>query len=224
MCHTDSDTATIDATEGCCGGNARDLDAGRGSGHWLGEAPLDQRLPDALRTALGRFFGVESVDTLADWAEQIRRLIGSESVDSEHLCHAGEETAHWGAVDGERYYFRCFYDAVILAALENRPVDIRTLSPDGAVVEARAVGSEALSSAPATAIFSLGIALDARERSSDPPTLQDGYAVICPYVTAFPDRDAYEAWAADVPAATVATPLSDATAFARALTTEGDDD
>jgi hypothetical protein len=97
---------------------------------------------------------------------------------------------------------------------------VHTVSPEGAVVEARAVGTEELSVTPQTAVFSLGIAVDAHEQSGGNPTLQDSYAAICPYVKAFPDRDAYKAWADEVAAATVATPLSGATAFARALTDE----
>jgi hypothetical protein len=224
MCNVDSNTTTAAATNGRCGGNAEKPETEREPGHWLGEDTLDQQLPDDLRTALGRFVGIQSVDTLAVWSEQIRQLTGGGSIDVEQLCHTDETTAHWGEVDGERYHFRCFYDAVILAALEDEPVDIHTVSPDGVVVEARAAGSETLSVTPDTAVFSLGIALDAHEPSGGDPTLQDGYAAICPYVKAFPDRDAYEAWATGVPAATVGMPLSGATAFARALTRAGNYD
>jgi len=222
MSHTDGDPTTGDATDGCCGSNVRDTETTRGSGHWLGELTLDTQLPDDVQAALGRFVGVESVETLAEWSEQIRRLTGGGSIDVSSLCHTDEAADHWGEVDGERYHFQCFYDAVILAALEDKPVNIHTVSPGGEVVKAHAVGSEELSVTPDTAVFSLGIALDAGEQSDGNPTLQDGYAAICPYVKAFPDRDAYEAWAETVPAATVATPLSGATAFARTLTAEVD--
>jgi len=223
MSDTDGDTTTIENTDSCGGSTEQETDT-RSGGHWLAEVTLDKQLPDDLRTALGRFLGVESVDTLADWGEQIRRRTGGGPIDVEHLCHTDGESAHWGSIDGERYYFQCFYDAVMLAALENDPVDIHTVSPDGVAIEARAVGSEELSVTPDTAVFSLGIALDAHEQSGGDPTLQDGYAAICPYVKAFPDREAYETWATEVPAATVGTPLSGATAFARALTRAGNYD
>ncbi|MBX0298159.1 organomercurial lyase [Haloarcula nitratireducens] len=223
MCHPNSDTTTDDATDGCCDSTAQDTAADRGADYWLGEATLDQQLPAELQTALGRFVGVESVETLADWAEQIRQQVGGGAIDVEQLCHTDEDTVHWGVVDGERYSFQCFYDAVILAALEAEPVALHTVSPDGVAIEAHVVESEELSVTPDTAVFSLGIASDAGERSGGTPTLQDGYAAICPYVKAFPDREAYEAWAGDVPAATVAMPLSGATAFARALTREEND-
>lgn len=221
MSNTDSETTTDD---GCCGVDAENTESKQTASHLLGEVTLDQQLPDRLQATLGRFFGLDSVETLNEWGEQIRRRTGGGSIDVDQLCHTDEESDHWGKADGERFHFQCFYDAVLLAALEDRPVDIHTVSPDGTVIEARAVGGEELTVTPETAVFSLGIAVDAHERSGGSPTLQDSYAAICPYVKAFPDREAYHQWADDVPAATVATALSGATAFARALTTEGDDD
>ena len=91
------------------------------------------------------------------------------------------------------------------------------MSPGGTVVEAQAVGSDELSVTPEEAVFSLGIGTDAYGESGGNPTLQDGYAAICPYVKAFPDREAYEQWAETVPAATVALPLAGATDVASAL-------
>lgn len=219
MCNADSDATTADTTDGCCGGDARTRTDNCGDANWLdGPDVLDQQLPVDLQTALGSFVGRGTVDTLAEWASEIRRHTGGGSIEVDQLCHTDEKTDHWGDVNGERYHFRCFYDAVVLAALEDRPVDVHSISPDDTVVEARAVGSEELSVTPESAVFSLGIARDAHERSDGNPTLQDSYAAICPYVKAFPDRDAYEAWADDDSAVTVATPLSGATAFAQALT------
>ncbi|QCC49353.1 alkylmercury lyase (plasmid) [Halobellus limi] len=221
MCNANTDSTTTDAADTCCSSNAQKTNGDRVKTHWLdGPDLLDQPLPDDLQSALGRLFGRDSVETLAEWAREIRQRTGGGSIDVDQLCHTDDETAHWGDVDGERFHFQCFYDAVILAALEDRAVDIHTVSPRGAVVEARAVGSEKLSVTPETAVFSLGIASDAHKQSSGDPTLQDNYATVCPYVKAFPDRDAYKAWADEVPAATVATPLAGATAFARALTDE----
>lgn len=221
MCNTNSNSTTTDAADTCCSGNVQKTNDERVEAHWLdGPDLLDQPLPGDLQSALGRFLGRDSVETLAEWVSEIRQRTGGGSINVDQLCHTDEETAHWGDVGGERFHFQCFYDAVILAALEDREVDVHTVSPEGAVVEARAVGSEELSVTPETAVFSLGIALDAHERSEGNPTLQDSYAAVCPYVKAFPDRDAYKAWADEVPAATVATPLSGATALARALTDE----
>jgi len=217
MCNQEHD-ATARNASGCCGSGTRNPESNRDTDHWLDEADvLDAQLPDELRSALGRFVGREPIDTLGEWAAEIRRLTGGGAIDVEQLCHADAETEHWGEVGDRRYYFQCFYDAVILAAVEERPVDVHTVSPGGAVVEARAVGSDELSVAPDGAVFSLGIQVDAHERSGGDPTLQDGYAAICPYVRAFPDREAYERWADTGPVATVGMALAGATEVASAL-------
>lgn len=221
MCNTQCDPLTPDRADNCCNNYAQNVDTERGDPYLIdGLDQLEQPLPSDLQSALGGFLGRESVGTLAEWATEIRQRTGGGSLTVGQLCHADEETDHWGDVDGERFHFQCFYDAVILAALADRPVDIHTMSPAGTVIEARAVGSEELSVMPENAVFSLGIALDAHKQSGGNPTIADSYAAVCPYVKAFPDRDAYKAWADEVPAATVATPLAGATAFARALTAE----
>lgn len=188
------------------------------AGRWLDSSDvLEAELPTDLQEALGRFVGEESVPTLGEWATEIRQLTGSGSIAVGDLCHASGETDHWGESNGERYYFQCFYDAVILAAVQEQPVDIHTVSPADAGIDLHAAGGDELSVTPETAVFSLGIAESAGDRSGGKPTLEDGYAAICPYVKAFPDYDAYEQWAGDVAAVTVALPLAGATDVADAL-------
>jgi len=218
MCDPENNTTTQDDTGRCCGSETPETESNRDTGHWIDEVDvLDAQLPDELQSALGRFAGKESIGTLGEWVTEIRRLTGGGAIDVDQLCHTDTETEHWGTASDGRYYFQCFYDAVILAAVEERPVDIHTVSPGGTVVEAQAVGSDELSVTPEEAVFSLGISTDAHEQSGRKPTLQDGYAAICPYVKAFPDREAYERWADTVPAATVALPLAGATDVASAL-------
>lgn len=179
------------------------------------EGVLETKLPADLRAALGGFVGTESVDTLGEWAAVVRRHTDGDAMPIDDLCHSPVPTGHWGELDGERYDFRCFYDAVVLAALADEPVDIHTESADGTVIEARAVGAEDLLVMPATAVFSFGIAAD--PPGDGEPSVADFYAAGCPYVKAFPDREAYERWAETVPAHTVAMPLAGATELAAAL-------
>ena len=182
----------------------------------VASAALDAELPRELRTALGRFSGTDSVDSLGEWAATVRQHVPGDAISFEDLCVIDEKSAHRGTIDGTTYHFACFYDAVILAALVDRPVDVWTTSPNGSVIEARAVGTDDLSVTPEDAVFSFGIE-EAVEPPDDGLRVERGYAAICPYVRAFPTRDDYERWAKTVPAATIAMPLSGATELAARL-------
>lgn len=203
----------------CCDGtDTLNAESGASAERWITDGcVLDAELPRNLRSDLGRFLGMESVDTLGEWILEVRQRVGGDSITVEDLCLTDETTAHWGTVAGQRYRFACFYDAVILAALTDRPVDIRTKSPDGTVIHAHAAGTDELSVTPTEAVFSFGIDEAVETPSNDRPTLERGYAAICPYVKAFPEPKAYERWAKSVPAATVAMPLAGATELAAEL-------
>jgi alkylmercury lyase len=214
------DSSTIDRTEN---GTAPTTSQGSGNvpgsdDHWFaGDGVSEAELPEDVRTAFEQFFGGASIATIQDWTTEITRHTAGQSLAIEELCHADEETGHRGTISQDTYHFVCFYDAVLLAALADEPVDVRTESPGGTAIEARATGSDDLTVTPADAVVSFGIATDAEPSTDGGPTLEDAYAAICPYVKAFPDRAAYEQWAGTVPAATIAMPLSDATEVTMAL-------
>ncbi|PSQ33556.1 alkylmercury lyase [Halobacteriales archaeon SW_10_68_16] len=194
---TDNDTTSGNRAEQsceCCGTDPSAESATEATtDRWLCETDyLTATLPEDLRRPLGRLLGV------AD------------------LCHADCETAHRGTVDGETYHFQCFYDAVVLAALRDGTVEIRTESPDGTVVEARADGAD-IDVSPTSAAFSFGVDAAVEPPTGDGPTHADVYVAVCPYVKAFPDRAAYEQWVESTAAATVAMPLAGATELASAL-------
>lgn len=178
---------------------------------------LDAALPSELQSALGGFLGDDKVRTLGEWATAVRERTGGGAIAVDELCHSETRTGHFGELDGERYYFECFYDAIILAAMRDRPVDIRTESPDGAIVEAYADGDTVRSVSPSGAVFSFGIDETVVSSQDAKPSHDDVYASICPYVKAFPDQAAYERWAATVPAVVVGMPLAGATELATAL-------
>lgn len=160
------------------------------------------------------FLGSEDVATLGDWVAAIRALAGG-GVDASQLCHTDEQTPHRAERGGETYYFQCFYDAVALAHIRDERVGIRTESPRGSVVRATASGSS-LETTPGDAVVSFGVARDATA-AGDEPTIGEMYGAICPYVTAFPGPEAYESWADEVGAETVAFPLSAGMPVAGAL-------
>lgn len=176
------------------------------SERWLGGADvLDAELPTAFRAEMSQFLSNE-VATLGEWVAALREANGG-AIDAEMLCHAESQTSHRATLNGETYHFQCFYDAVALARLREGAVDIRTESPDGAVVEAHSDGHE-IDPTPDTAVVSFGIERSAAT-AGDEPTIGETYGAICPYVKAFPDREAYASWADGVDAETVAIPLAE---------------
>lgn len=215
-----------DQTCDCCGANrTQTTDGTNGSeaepsvDRWIGDASvMATPLPDDVQTAMEQLVGGGSITTLADWVAALRRQTGG-AIDFDDLCHVDDATDHWGELDGTRYDFRCFYDAVALAQLASQPVEIRTKSPDGTSIEARATGDGDVTATPSTAAVSFGVA-PAAVSADDAPTLEDAYAAICPTVRAFPTRSAYERWAAQTSAATVGMPLSAATTVAAGLVEE----
>jgi len=219
---SDNDTTAENRTDqlcACCDtATGAEGTTDRPSERWLGATdPLAAELPDDLREALGRLLGEGPVDSIGEWVEQIRRRTGGGTIDIDDLCHADGETPHRGTLDGETYHFLCFYDAVVLAALSDDTVDIRTESPDGKIIEARATGTEVSSVSPREAVFSFGVDASVVPPADGTPTHTDVYAAVCPYVRAFPGWAAYERWAGSVDAATVAMPLQDGTGLATAL-------
>lgn len=185
---------------------------------WIpGPSVLETSLPADVQRPLGTLLGQDPVPTLGDWVAQIRARTRGESIEIEQLCHTDGQTAHWGQLGDERHHFRCFYDAVILAALADAPVHIHTRSPGGEAIEAEAAGTAELSVQPAEAVFSFGVDTDVGPPADGSPSPAAVYAAVCPYVKAFPAFEAYQNWADQVPAATVAMPLSGGTDVAAAL-------
>jgi len=203
----------------CCdGGTGLATDEGEKVDRWISATPvLEAELPGDVQASLSQLLDRESVTTLGEWVDEVRRRTGGEGIEFDDFCHAGEKTDHRGDVEGETYHFICFYDAVALAVLTERPVDIRTKSPDGTVVEAHAVGTTDLTVTPEEAVFSFGVERDPGPSAEGSPLPEDIYSAVCPYVKAFPDRATYEQWAERVPAATVAMPLEGNTDIAAAL-------
>ncbi|WP_254521851.1 organomercurial lyase [Natrinema caseinilyticum] len=212
---TGTNSETEPQTEGDSGtGAAPEGRASSSADRWLGDSSVTEAtLPDDVRSAMERFFGDASIDSLEDWTSELRRRTGG-ALEVADLCHADGETDHWGELDGERYYFRCFYDTVALAELTSEAVEIHTVSPEGAAIEARTTGDGELATTPTTAVVSFGTAVDESRPPTTAPTLEDAYEAICPTVRAFPTRRAYERWATKTPVATVGMPLSTATAVA----------
>lgn len=214
-----------DQTCDCCG----TADNTTADDRWLTEPVMNAPLPLDMKHNTSQFFG-RGIDTLDAFAESIREVTESDggggdgsscgSFAIDDLCHVEAETPHRATTADQTYYFRCFYDGIILAYLADEPVEIRTESPVGKPIEMRASPNGTIDATPSGAVMSFGIATDVEPSAddTDPTVGEIVEMVMCPYVKAFPTRDAYAYWAEGSDGATVGMPLAASVPFAAALT------
>ncbi|WP_390207292.1 organomercurial lyase [Halocatena marina] len=208
------------------------------SDHWLAERIRETPLPQEVATEMGRALGTESVETLDEFVSIARDATGGGALAVDDLCHVSETTPHRATTKQKTYHFRCFFDAVVLAHLVDERVEIRTESPAGKQIEARATPDGGIDTTPPNAVMSFGVAVDTTaddsangsetdwERNNkggcdsgcsgdDGPTRVE--ATMCPYVNAFATREAYERWDRKTNAATVGLSLAAGVSIATAL-------
>lgn len=177
---------------------------------------MNAPLPPDVRQHASQFFGRE-IETLAALAGEIREVAGGNdgrnggSFAIDDLCHVETETPHRATTADETYHFKCFYDGIVLAHLTDEPVKIRTESPTGELIEMTASPNGTIDVIPSDAVMSFGIATSV---GADPTAEM----VMCPYVKAFPTREAYAYWAEGSDGTTVGMSLTDGVVFAAALT------
>ncbi|WP_232701244.1 organomercurial lyase [Halobacterium wangiae] len=174
-------------------------------------------LPDAVADNVSRFFG-RPVEAFDDVVAAIRTVVEGDGIAIDELCHVEAETPHQAKTDAETYYFRCFYDGIALAHLVDEPVEIRTETPTNEPIEIRASPESEVDVTPSGAVMSFGVATESDVPVDEPPTAQDVYGAVCPYVKAFYTREDYGNWAKDVAATTVGIPLDSGVPIAAALT------
>lgn len=173
-------------------------------------------LPDELAGALSTFTQDIPVHSLSEWAAIVRRSTGG-TLTVDELCVVPNESPHYGIVDGTRFDFACCVDAIILAVLTEKSVDIWTRSPHGSTIELHASAEGDVTPLPIDTVFSFGVDEDLPR--AKPPTLEDAYQAICPYVQAFPDITAYRTWDDAHDIQTIVFSPSTATSLAQELVT-----
>lgn len=178
---------------------------------------IPEPLGEQLRLALGldqrpAVFG-DWVDALAFIAER-----DDLDVDLDLLCTT-EDSPHRATFDGRTEHYQCVLDAVMVPflAADVDAVDIETRSPIRDEPVELTVTESDLTATPADAVMSFGVAADATEPAADLPSPILAYGRFCPYGKAFPTREEYEEWAADVDALTMAVSMEDTFELARAL-------
>lgn len=201
----------------CCDGTGEQSDETERTANWISTETsiFDAELPEAFHSTFSRFLG-RRIETVGEWIDALQRVVDG-SVTVEDLCLSESETDHAGITDDETYYFECFYDAIILAAMTEEPIEVHTESPDGTAIELQVSDDGELTVTPETTVFSFGIDETVDPPVGETPSLERGYAAICPYVKAFPMPEAYEQWAERVAAPTVALAPADAMDLAAAL-------
>jgi hypothetical protein len=122
--------------------------------------------------------------------------------------YQSHRTRHAVGVDGTVEFVPCVLDALIVAvSVEADPVGVRSSPPAGGPTVDFEVDGGSVSVAPETAVLSFGVAHeDARggvTRVKDTLAEESAIPATCTYINAFPDRSAYEEWAADVEDAAV---------------------
>lgn len=167
--------------------------------------------------------GYPDVNVPAELAERLRDVLGLERTPAtlgdvtgtspsgpplrpEELYTDGP-TRHEVRVNGHTGYTHCVLDALLAASLTAETAEVRSTSPLGDLVTAQ-VGPSGAQAVPASTVVSYGVARAGHGREQP----------ACPYINAFPSREAYQRWAAATPhALTISLALHDAVTFTRAM-------
>lgn len=171
------------------------------------ESPLPTELAEVFRR-------IGSHDVRPETLQQGFRII-AETFDAGDVdirpkdLYQSEPTRHEVVVDGTVEYVPCVLDAMIVAlGHEQRPVEIRSESPDcGEVVRFR-VGWDEIQVTPDGAVVSFGLG-NRDPGEANPRTVKeqidDGSTIpnSCSVINAFPNSEAYSRWAEDVSGAAV---------------------
>ena len=158
--------------------------------------------------------------TLTEWGEAMGDIVSRENIDVglNALCTT-DQSPHRARFDGTTQRFVCVQDAFIVPYVVSdvETVEITTESPvSGERIEVTVTDNE-VTTDPAEAVMSVGVAADISEPATDADSPEIAYGKICPYGHAFPNREEYEQWADTVDAVTMVAPLEDAFQLARAI-------
>jgi len=171
----------------------------------------DEPLPPTLAAKFETAFGLDNPpETFGDWAEALGDAAADVGMEPnlEALC-VTDDSGHVAEVDGERRHFHCVLDTFLLPAiLDADRVDATSRSPiDGRTVEFTLTG-EAVTAQPPEAVISFGTAADVEPPGDGEFDPGQAYDQVCPYINAFPSREAYERWSATTDGAvTIGLPI-----------------
>ncbi|MFC4450725.1 organomercurial lyase [Halorussus aquaticus] len=179
------------------------------------ESVEERRVRPDVAENLRTLFGTDDrPETFGGWLDTLADTFGDDwPPDVPELCH-DEDGRHRAETDDETYRFVCVLDAILLPFLVDESVEVYSAGPETGETVTSAVSQAGIETDPEDAVLSFGVA------SVEPGTEVTArltYETMCPYIHAFPDRDAYEQWDERTDAPTTAMPLSDGFALARAM-------
>jgi hypothetical protein len=175
----------------------------------------ERRLPPEVGENLRTMFGSDDrPETFGGWLDTLTDAFGDDwPPDVPELCH-DEDGRHRAETDDETYRFVCVLDAVLLPFLVDESVEVYSAGPETGETVVSRVTRTGIGTDPEDAVLSFGVA------SVEPGTEVTArltYETMCPYIHAFPDRDAYRCWDERIDAPTMGLPLSEGFELARAL-------
>jgi hypothetical protein len=194
----------------------------RGPSNWRTDA-----LPPRVGARIEEAFGLDRrPESLVELAVAVRRRLDAAPPGTGALTVADlyevDESPHAVRVGGRTHRVRSVLDGYVLAALDPRPVEVRSRDPvtDDAVTVRLDDDDAAVD--PAAAVVSVGAPADATWRDS--LTADDAYETLCPRAGVFADEGSCREWADRTDAAVTSVSPTDATALGWALTGRVDGD
>lgn len=190
-------------------------DEGNDTEHGRADSVEERRLPSEIGENLRTMFGSDDrPQTFGGWLDTLADTFGDDwPPDVPELCH-DEDGRHRAETDGETYRFVCVLDAILLPFLVDESVEVHSAGPETGETVTSTVSQAGIDTDPEDAVLSFGVA---PVEPGTAVTARLTYETMCPYIHAFPDRDAYEQWDERIDAPTMGLPLSEGFALARSM-------
>lgn len=196
------------------------LDASPADGSDYTAIPVPEELARRTRVMVDLDGTPGTLGELAQLFEETGAFTLGDAFTWQDLLVSDGETRHEVRIGDQVHHTYCILDALVLPFVLDRPVEITSQPPvDGDVIRITAT-PERLTATPASTIVSFGTSLDFPETTDaldegDPAGLLElTHDEGCPKINAFPDREAYEAWAKQAEAVTLGMTLAQAYAMA----------
>lgn len=180
----------------------------------------DVALPDAVGRRLAALYGTdEPIRDAEAWVVANRDLAREHegrpaSVDD--LCTTPDGAHVFEAHDGDhRQAYVCVLDPLIYPVVTDTPGTVRSVTPVREETLTMDVDADGVTVSEPDAVVSLGVSASVADEEST--SLEVLYRDVCAYVHVFADADEYDAWAADVDAATTSLPVDRGVGLATAL-------